>query len=147
MPNNDKILIIKKIDENRKKINKDKFIIIIRWILTIIILCLLIFYFIIIFSQKFLTYISGNILFSYYYNAHQRDAMLYIHSKLLEIYYDYFGLAKNELISEREYQETLINLSLLLQDSYFNFWDIFFYYNLDVGQEYNLILLYITTRI
>ena len=142
MAKHDKNELIRKIDEKNKKIKKNKFIKYFRFILSIIIICILILYLIVIFTKSFFVYISEEILYAYYYNALSRDSMLFIHSKLFQVYYDYFGLTENLIINETDYQDILINLSLLLQDSYYNFWDYFFYYNSDIGHEFNLILIY-----
>ena len=49
---NEKVKILNKINDSRKKINKDKFISIIKFILSLIILCILIIYFLIINYQS-----------------------------------------------------------------------------------------------
>ena len=87
--------ILKKIEEVKKKINKDRFISIIRIILSFIITLILILYILIIFFQKFIVGVSEQILFSYYFNTHTRDAMLFIYSRVLLIYYDYIVLIQN----------------------------------------------------
>ena len=51
--------------------------------------------------------LSIQILFSYYYNSHTRDVNLYVHSKLLQIYYDYYGFAHNSKLTDTEYQDVL----------------------------------------
>ena len=136
---NNTILMIKTIG---KKINKDKFITIIRWILSIIIIFILIIYIFIIIYQKFIINISEKILFTYYYNAHTRDVMLYIHSKLLYIYYDYLGLITNSNITEQEYQKIIIDLGYLFKYNHYDFWDYYFFYNDDIGNNSNIELIY-----
>ena len=142
LPKHDKNAIIKKINDKNEGIKKNKFIKYFRFILSIIIIFILVLYFIVIFTKSFFVYISDEILYAYYYNALSRDSMLFIHSKLFQVYYDYLGLTENLIMDKEDYQIILTDLSLLLQDSYYNFWDYFFYYNSDIDHEYNLILIY-----
>ena len=130
---------LEKIDEIRKKINKDRFITIIRWSLSIFIVLILVIYFAIIFFQRRILNISKKILFSYYYNSHTRDVFLYTHSKLLQIYYDYVGLARNSIEIQKDYKNILLNLYQLLQNNYYSFYDYFLMCNMDVGHNSNLI--------
>ena len=137
---NDYKKILEKINKNRKAINKDKFITIIRWILSIIIFFILVLYICIIFYQKFIINISKQILMAYYYGIHIRDVTLYSHSKLLQIYYDYYGLSINTIITEQDYKNVLDELNILLKESYFLFLEQFYDYNTAIGHDYNLLL-------
>ena len=132
--------LLKKIDEKRKKINKDKLISIIKWVLSVFIVCILIIYFIIIFFQRHIINISRKILLSYYYNSHTRDESMYFHSKLLQIYYDYSGLTNNSIISTKDYENILFTLTDSLRLNYFNFYDYFFEYNSIINHNLNVIL-------
>ena len=131
--------IIDDINVKIKIINKDKFIYIIKWILSIIIICILIIYFVLIFFQQYIINISRNILYAYYYNSRTRDSMLYIHSILLNVYYEYSGLVDNTKVSPQKYQELFISLSHLLKENYYNFYDYYFYYNIDMNLDFNLL--------
>ena len=135
-------IILKKIEEVKKKINKDRFISIIRIILSFIITLILILYISIIFFQKFLVGVSEQILFSYYFNTHTREAMLFVYSRVLLIYYDYFGLIQNLNITGEEYQTALVDLCDILKTNHYDFWDYFFYYNEEIGYEDNILLIY-----
>ena len=139
---NNNFLVIKTINEMKKKINKDKFISIIRIILSILLIFILIISIVIIIFQRFIINISGQILFTYYYNAHTRDTMLYLHSRLLLIYYDFYGLSPKLDISEENYDDSLIYLSELLKENHYAFWDYFFFYNRDIGNYSNVDLIY-----
>ena len=139
---NNTILSLEKIDNVRIKINKDRFISIIKITLVINIICLIIIYIIIIIFQIFLTTVSEEILFAYNYNAHQRDEMLYIYSRLLLIYYDFCGLTQNLNTTKEEYINSLSDLSVSFKENHYNFWDYFFLYNNEIGDDYNVGLLY-----
>ena len=140
--NNDTNEIIKKINGIAKKINRDRFILIIRWLLSTIIIVILILSIIIIFYQKFIIRISKQILFTYYHNIYTKDAMLFIHSRILLIYYDYSNLTENINITEEENKQTLIQLSDLFKSNHYVFWDDYFYYNSDIGNYDNINLIY-----
>ena len=139
--NNDKYAILERIKENRDKINKDKFISIIRWILSISIVLILILYIIIIFFQKHIIYISKEILFTYYHTSHTRDITLFIHSKLLQIFYIYKGFINHIIINEQEHQETLIYLNTLLKDNYYSFIEYYYKYNIAIGHNLSSLFL------
>ena len=139
---NNKNLVLEKIDNLRIKINKERFISIIKTILVINIICIIIIYIIIIIFQIFLTSVSEEILFAYYYNAHQRDGMLYIYSRLLLIYYDFSGLIQNLNITKEDYLDSLSDLSVLFKDNHYTFWDYFFLYNIEIGDYYHGGFLY-----
>ena len=130
---------LENINEKRKKINKDKFITIIKWILSIIIFCILVIYFSIIFFQKYILKVSKNILLAYYYNSYTKDTMLAIHSKFLMVYYEYLGLINNEINSLEQYEDSLKLLGHLLKENYFNFYEYYFLYNTMINHDFNLL--------
>ena len=130
---------LENINEKRKKINKDKFITIIKWILSIIIFCILVIYFSIILFQKYILKVSKNVLLAYYYNSYTKDTMLTIHSKLLMVYYEYLGLINNEINSLEQYEDSLKLLGYLLKENYFNFYDYYILYNTMINHDYNLL--------
>ena len=137
--NKSKSKLLEIIDEKRKTINKDKFISTIKWILSVIIVCILIIYFIIIFFQKNIINMSKKLLLSYYYITHSKDAIMYSHSKLLQIYYDYSGMTNNKIISTSDYENILISLCDSLKLNYYNFYFNFFEYNSLINHDFNLI--------
>ena len=134
-----KDIVMNKINEYKHKINRDKFIFIIRLILFIIIICILVIYIIIIIKSRVITNTNETILLSYFYNSHARDYMLDIHSKLLEIFYDHADLAKHPILNNKEYENTLYFYSNKLKDVYHNFTNYFYEYNLEINHELNLL--------
>ena len=129
------------IEENINKINKKRFIFIIKWILSILILFIIILYLILIFYQKYLFSITYNILFAYYSIYHTEDTMMYCNSKLLQIFYDYSGLSKNDLINDDDYKESLAYLREAIKLAYFDFYDYYILYNTEIGKSYDLLFL------
>jgi len=136
---NDKDKTLNKINNFRKKINKDKFISIIKYILSLIILFILIIYILIINYQSKLVSTSQKILYSYCYNYNSRDIILYIFSILFQIYYDHLKLVNNTMSNDNQYQEILSNLTLQLKDNYHEFYHNFVNYNRDIGHDFNLV--------
>ena len=136
--NENKDITIYKMNNIKKNINKDK-VIIIKLILTSNIIIIIILYIFIIYYQNNIVIVSEHILISYYYNLYTKDSMLYFQSTLLQIYYDYMWLAHYSIITEEEYEETLIDLTSLYRVNYYLFWDSYFYGNLAVGKDFNLI--------
>ena len=136
---NEKVKTLNKINDFRKKINKDKFISIIKYILSIIIICILIIYILIINYQSKLIKTSQKILYSYCYNFNSRDIILYIFSILFQIYFDHLKLVNNTISNDNQYQEILSNLTLQLKDNYHEFYNNFVNYNLEIGHEFDLV--------
>ena len=131
--------IINKIKDIRKQINKDKFISIIKWILSIIIACILMIFILIIKFQKNLLNISHKILNAYFYNYNARDMILNIHSELLQIYFEYSDLIENTLLNESEYQTQLYTIISMLKDDFHEFNIYFNNYNLETGHNLNIL--------
>ena len=136
----DKTKILNIIKEYRTKINKDKFISIIKSILSIIIICILIIYLIISEYQKRLAEIMEDNLLAYYYNLYTKDLLIGVESALLQIYYDSHILKINSIQNELINRYILGNLTLQLKDRYHNFTDYFFEYNLHIDHhDFNLL--------
>jgi len=130
---------INKIKDVRKQINKDKFISIIKLVLSIIITCILIIFILIVKFQTNLLKISHKILNAYFYNYNVRDMILNIHSELLQIYYEYSDLLDNSLMKESEYQAQLLTIISLLKDDFHEFSNYFNSYNLETGHNLNIL--------
>jgi len=129
--------IVKKIQEYKVKINRDKLILSIKVIVSIIILIILILYIIINNIQGTISTLIKEILLTYFYNGHTRDTFICINSKILQIYYDYSNLARNELSDPAEYQSDIIYLSNSLKDNFHNFTQSYVNYNLLIGHNLN----------
>ena len=131
--------ILTKIGDSRKNINKDKFISIIKLILSIIIICILIIYLLIINFQLKMIKTSEKILYSYCYNINSRDIIIYIFSILFQVYFDFSGLINNTIINENQYQSILSNLTSSLKENYHKFYSNYVNYNLEIGNDFNLL--------
>ena len=129
--------IVKKIHEYKVKINKDKLILSIKIILSLTILCIIILYIIINNIKGTIRVLIKEILLTYFYNGHTRDTFININSKLLQIYYDYFGLTHSELSNPETYQSDIYNLSNSLKDNFHNFTQSYLNYNLLIGHSFN----------
>ena len=136
---NERAKTLNKINDSRKKINKDKFISIIKYILSLIIFCILIIYILIINYQSKLVKTSQTILYSYCYNFNSRDIILYIFSILFQIYYEHLNFVNNTISNDNTYQEILSNLTLQLKDNYHEFYNNFVNYNLEIGNDFDLV--------
>ena len=139
--NDNKKEVIKKINQYRAKINRDKFIFIIRLILSIIIVAILIIYILIMIFSDYRNSIESKILLTYFYNSHTKDFLLCLFSKLLQIFYDHSDLAKNPLSDLNNYQKEVYNYSCALKDNYHKFMNIFSEYNLIIGKDLKLIYI------
>ena len=135
----DKTKILNIIKEYRTKTNKDKFISIIKSILSITIICILIIYLVISEYQKSLAKIMEENLLAYYYNLYTRDLLIGIESTLLQIYYDSYILGKNSTQNDLINRYILGNLTTTLKEKYHNFTNYFFEYNLHIGHDFNLL--------
>jgi len=135
--NKSKILNI--IKEYKTKINKDKFISIIKSILSITIICILIIYLLISEYQKNLAKIMEENLLAYYYNLYTRDLLIGVESSLLQIYYDSFILGNNSTQNSLINHYILGNLTIELKEKYHNFTTYFFDYNLHIDHDFNLL--------
>jgi len=134
--NNDKIKILNIINEYRTKINKDRFILIIKSILSIIIIFIILIYLLINEYQKSLAKIMEENLLAFFYNRFTRGLLVGVQSALLQIYYDSYIFGNNN---------DLMNLNILggftsgLKEKYHNFTNYFIKYNLHIDHEFNLI--------
>ena len=137
--NDDKIKTLNIIKKYRTKINKDRFISIIKFILTATIICILIIYLLINEFQKALAYIMEENLLAYYYNLNVRGLIIGIQSSLLKIYYDSFILEIKSNQNDLTNWYTLRNFTAELKEQYHNFTDYFFGYNLHIDHDFNII--------
>ena len=120
----------------KKKINKTKFISIIKLILTITIICILIISIILINFQNDLLRNMELILLAYYYNLFTKNLLLGIHSISIHTYYDIY-IFKNQNF-QSDYR-ILRNLTLEIKEKYHYFTGYFYNYNLAIGKDFNLI--------
>ena len=137
--NEDKSKILNIIKEYRTKINKDRFISIIKSILSISIIFVIIIYILINEYQKSLARIMEENLFAYYYNLYTKVFVIGIENLLLKVYYDW------QIIEDYSAQSQIINsyyignLTLDLKEKYHNFTNYFFDYNLHIDHDFNLL--------
>ena len=129
--------LFEKVNEYRKLINRDKFIFIIKTILSFIIILILLVYILIIIYQKKLVKIQGKILITYYLSYNIRDIIQNIHSELLQIFLHYYGFIYNNIADEHLYQNEIETLIFLFKESYHNFTKSFIDYNLDINHNFD----------
>ena len=129
--------VLEKIDEYRSNINKDKFILIIKLLLFIIITGILIIYILNLVLQRKSINIIEKILLTYYYNAETKNIILNIYSKLLGYYHDLSGLTGTKLSAT--YTESILSYAKELRKYYHNFNKYFIEYNLEMENSFQLI--------
>ena len=134
--------ILNKIEKCRQEVNRDKFIFIIKIILSVIIILIFVIYILIIFFQKFLVHRLQIILLSYYYNSQTENSLLNIYSLLLEIYYDKLNLTNNP-VSNCEQKQNILNFySDLCKDNIYKFTKYYFDFIIEVkNNNYNLVYI------
>ena len=137
--NDDKKTIINRIEDVRKVINKDKFISIIKWSLSIVIICILLLFILIISFQHKVINLVHIIINSYFCHNNVRDITLNVHSELLKIYYEDYGIIENPLLRSTQYQYDLQRLIIKLKDNYHDFNSYFNIYNLEIGHDIDII--------
>ena len=120
--------VLEKIDEYRSNINKDKFILIIKLLLFIIITGILIIYILNLVLQRKSINIIEKILLTYYYNAETKNIILNIYSKLSGYFHDLSGLTGTKLSAT--YTESILSYAKELRKYYHNFNKYFIEYNL-----------------
>ena len=137
--NMEKIGVINIINEFKKNINKDKFILIIKWILSIIIIIIMVIYISLIIFQDNLISILNIILKTYFHNINNKCLFLGIESSAIHIFYDsaIFTPKPNDIHLVNHY--ILTNLTQELKDSYHSFTDSFVSFNLKLGQDFDII--------
>ena len=129
--------LMEKIEKYTNEINKKQFIFIIKLILSIIILIIFIIYLLIIYYQGISINVNENILLTYFYNAHTRDVIQNIYSKLIAIFHDLSGIIPSSLSSS--YKAGIMSYSPILRENY-HFFNIYFLnYNMAIGHSFNLI--------
>ena len=136
---NEKNEILNKIEKYKQQINRDKFILIIKLLLYIIIICIFAIYISILIFQKFLIKRSESILLSYYYISQTRESLLNIHSLMLELYYYNFQLCKNDITNHSQQQRSLKQYYDILKENYYNYSNYYLDYNIEIGHEFYLI--------
>ena len=124
------------IDKNKKEINKAKFIRIIKFVLSFIIILIILIYIIIINVQKHLIEKMELILLAYYYNLFTKNLFLGVYSILLNTYYELF-LFENKDYSINYY--ILYTLTNNIKERYHNYTIYFYEYNLAINHDINII--------
>ena len=135
----DKNIVLSIINSYRLKINKPRFILIIRYILSIFIIVNLIIYILLIIYLEKIIYINDKIILTYFYNIHTKDFILNLYDKLHQVFYDHTNLSTNPIQGVDEYQSDISSYSILLKDYYHNFTSYFYQYNLAIGHSLNII--------
>ena len=135
--NNEAYKILIKINKYKKEINKVKFISIIKWILSIIIISILIIFIIITYMQSIILKKIELVFLNYYYSLFTKNLLLGVHSILLYTYYDVYLLNGNPDITT-DYR-ILYTLTDILKGRYHNFTKYFLEYNLAAGNDHNII--------
>ena len=131
--------IINKMDIIRKEINKNKFITVIKLILSINIVFILLIYILIIIFQFKIIDIMEQILLAYFYNFYTRDLFLGVHHAALQIYYDSYILIPKPVSMDLKNFYILTNMTKELKEKYHNFTNYFFTYNMAIKHDFNII--------
>jgi len=137
--NEEKTKILNIIKENRTKINKDRFISIIKSILSISIFFVIIIYLLINEYQKRLAQIMEENLFAYYYNLYTKVLLIGIENLLLKVYYDSHIMGDSSAQTQIINSYLIGNLTIELKERYHNFTNHFFNYNLHIDHDFNLL--------
>ena len=137
--NDEKKITINKIKNVRKVINKDKFISIIKWSLSIVIICILLLFILTITFQIKIINLIHLIINSYFFNINVRDLILHTHSELLKTYYEDTGIVQNPLSRDSQYQFELQRIIIKLKDNYHDFNSYFNTYNLETGHDIDIL--------
>jgi len=130
-------IIINKIQKYKQEINKEKFIFVIKFALSIIIICIFIIYLLIIHYQGILINTTEKIVLSYFYNSHTADILEDTLSKLNAIFNEVSGVNPQKISDG--YTETIIFFSQILRENYHYFKKYFLEYNIYVGHNFNVI--------
>jgi hypothetical protein len=103
------------------KINRDKFILIIKLLLFIIITGILIIYILNMILQRNSINMIEKILLTYYYSAKTKNIILNIFSKLIGYFHDNCGLISNNSTLSSTYQASILNYAKELRKYYHYF--------------------------
>ena len=132
--------IINKIDKYREQINKNKFIVITKIILLILIICIFLLCFLVIKMQIHLIKVTDLILKSHYYNINTRQSMYNAYTKLLETFFNFKSLFVNIMTpAEEDYSFLYKKISKNIKENSYNFTKFYIDYNLLTGKDFNLI--------
>ena len=137
--NIEKLRVLDIINDYRKRINKDKFILIIKWILSIIIIIIMSIIIILILFQNNLISVLNLLLKAYYYNNNNKCLILGIQSSALQIYFDSCIFAPKSYNNDLVNHYIFTNLTQDLKISYHYFTEYFFLANLKLGKNFDLI--------
>ena len=129
--------VLEKIDKYRYKINRDKFILIIKLLLFIIITGILIIYILNMILQRNSINMIEKILLTYYYNAETKNIILNIFSKLIGYFHDFTGLVSTSLSAT--YKTSVLSYAKELRKYYHYFNKNYIEYNLDMKHSFQLI--------
>ena len=110
-----------KLDEIREKINKNKFILIIKIILSSIIVSIIIINIILMHLINYMNNVIDITVCSFFYNLHAKNIIIYINSILLQVFYDYSHLTLNNLNEENDFQNLIYIYTSDLQQNFHNF--------------------------
>ena len=121
----------------KEQINKEKFIFIIKMILTFIILFIFVVYILLIYIQGMTINTTEKILLAFYYNTHTRDIIQDTLSKLNGIYIDSSGINPDKI--SNSYEKIIIEYSKILREKYHYFNKYFLEYNLVIGHDFKAI--------
>ena len=126
-----------KITKFKNDINKNKCILLIKWIVLFITIFRLIIYIITIFYQRSSINTIEKIILAFYYNNHIKGIIFNVFSKLLGLYQEASGLIPSNL--SNTYFDYIKEYSIELRQYYHNFNHYFIDYNIDLNRPFNII--------
>ena len=121
----------------KEQINRERFIFIIKMILTFIIFLIFVIYILLIYIQGMSINTTEKILLAFYYNTHTRDIIQDTLSKLNGIFIDLSGINPDKISDS--YESIIIEYSKILREKYHYFNKYFLEYNLVIGHNFKAI--------
>ena len=130
--------ILEKMEKYKKKINSDRFITIIQFILSINIICVLIIYILLMKYHKSIIDLIHKTFQCYYYNLYTKNLILHFHTVITEKFYNVSGINLNSFTTEEDYNYNIKFITPLLKESFHYFTNLFYDYNLEINHDFNL---------
>ena len=128
--------ILNKINTYKKEINRDKFIFVIKWILSIICIFTFILYLIMLIMQSKTLSVAHKIFLAFFYNLHINEDILNTYHILISNYYEFMKFQSNSLLTYQDNIYIIQNLPPMLKDHYHNFTEFYNDFNLEIGNSF-----------
>ena len=130
--------ILEKMAKYRININNENFIKILKYILSIICICVLIIYILIMIYQANIIKLIHKTFQCYFYNLYTKNIILHFQTVIIEKFYTISKISPNDFTTDEDYLYSIKSGTPLLKESFHYFTILYYEYNLEINHDFDI---------